>query len=78
MDWFSTYHAHVNYHQKKITFNLEEVSEYVFEGMNKLSITIISTIKATRLLRNGCRELLATVIDKKDDEVKIENIVVVR
>jgi len=78
MNWLSTYHARVNWHQKKTIF-LEGAPKYVlFEGMkNKLNIPIISAIKAAKLLRHGYRGFMATVVDKKDDEINVENIAVV-
>jgi len=51
----------------------------VFEGAkNKVNIPVISALKATKLLRHGCREFLTTLIDKKHKEVRIEDIAVVR
>jgi len=65
IDWLSTYHAHVDCHQKKITFKLKGAPEYVYEGMeNKISIPVISAFKPTNLLRHGYQGFLATAIDK--------------
>jgi len=48
----------------------------MFEGTkNKVSIPVISALKATKLLRHGCQGFLATLIDK---EIRIEDIEVVR
>ena len=56
MDWLSTYHAHVDCHLKKIIFKMPGAPEYVFEGTkNKISIPVISALKATKLLRHGCQ-----------------------
>jgi len=57
MDWLSTYHAHVDCHQKRVTFKMEEITEFTFEGVkNEKRIHIISTTKTTKLLRRGCRD----------------------
>ena len=32
MDWLSAYHAHVDYHQKRIIFKFEGAPEKVYEG----------------------------------------------
>ena len=54
MDWLSTCHAHVDCHQKWVTFKIEGVPKSTYEGTkNKQSIPIISVIKATKLLRKG-------------------------
>ena len=75
----STYHAHVDCHLKKIIFKMAGAPEYMFEGTkNKVSIPVISALKATKLLRHGCRGFLATLIDKEKKEVRIEDIAVVR
>ena len=78
MDWLSIYHAHVDCRQKKIIFKIAGAPEYVYEEMkNKISIPVISTLKATKLLQHGCRRFLATLIDKKNKQVRIEVIAVV-
>jgi len=79
MDWLSTYHAHVDCHLKRIIFKMARTPEYMFEGAkNKVSIPMISALKATKLLRHGCQGFLATLIDKEKEEVRIEDIAVVR
>ena len=45
---------------------------------NKINIPVISAFKVTKLLRHGCQGFLVTIIDKEDDERKIENIAVIR
>ena len=45
---------------------------------NKKRILVILALKATKLLRHKCRGFLETVIDKENDEAKIENIAVIR
>ena len=44
---------------------------------NKICTPIISALKATKLLRQGCQGFLATIIGE-DKMIKIENIEVVR
>ena len=46
VDLFSTHHAHVDCHQKRVTFKMEGISEFTFEGVkNGKRIRIISAIK---------------------------------
>jgi len=33
MDWLSTHHTHVDYHQKRITFKMKGILEFTFEGV---------------------------------------------
>ena len=71
MHWLSTYHAHVDYDQKRISFNLEGTTKFIFEEIkNKLHIPLILAIKADKLLKHGYQGYVATIVDKKDDEVK--------
>jgi len=79
LNLLSTHHAHVDCHQKWVTFKMEGISEFSFEGVkNGKRIRIISAIKTMKLLRRGCQRFLAAVIDKKEAELKLENIAVVK
>jgi len=52
MDWISTHHAHINCHQKRVTFKMEGILEFTFEGVkNGKRIQIISAIKTMKLLK---------------------------
>jgi len=67
MDLLSTYHARVDSHQKRIAFKLEGAPKFIFEGIkDKPNIPIISTIQATKLLKHGCQEFLAAVVDEEN------------
>jgi len=57
---------------------MEGISEFIFEG-NKSdhAIPVISALKATRLIRQGCRGFLASVIDKQRSHEKIKDFPVV-
>ena len=58
---------------------MEGISEFTFEGVkNWKRIQIISTIKTMKLLRWGCHGFIAVVIDKKEAELKLEDITVVK
>ena len=70
--------AHVNCNRKRIIFKMEGVLEFTFEGV-KVShdIPYISTVKATKLMRQGCQEFLVSVLDTTRTDIKIETIPVV-
>ena len=78
MDWLSACDTHVDCNRKRIIFKMEGVSEFIFEGV-KVSheIPYISAIKATKLMRQGCQEFLASVLDTTRIDIKIETIPVV-
>jgi len=70
IDWLSACCAYVDCYGKRIIFRMEEITKF-FEGMKSdHAIPIISTLKATKLIRQGCREFMASVIDTKGSEVK--------
>jgi len=58
---------------------MEEFLKFTIEGVkNGKRIQIISAIKTTKLLRRGCQRFLKAVIDKKEAELKLEDITVVK
>ena len=78
MDWLFACGAHVDCNMKRIIFKMERVPEFIFEGV-KVShdIPYISAIKATKLMRQGCQEFLASFLDTTRTDIKIETIPVV-
>jgi len=78
MDWLSAYSAHVDCNGKRIIFKIEGVPEFIFEGVKvSHAISIISAIRATKLLRQGCPEFLASVLDTNGTNIKFETIPIV-
>ena len=64
MDWLSVCHERVDCHKKRIIFKMEGSSEFIFEGIkDKYVVPIISDLSATKLIRQGCRRFMASVID---------------
>ena len=62
-----------------MTLRMDGILEFTIEGMqNPHRTPIISVLKASRLLRQGCRGFITTVLGKDEIEVKIENIPVVK
>ena len=54
---------------------MKEISEFTFEAIKvKHNMPIIYAMKATRLLRQGCRGSLARVLDKKETKTRIKDI----
>ena len=79
MDWLSNHYAHVDCYHKRITFKRKGTLGFTFEGVkNEKKVQIMSAFKTTKLLRRGCQGFLATVIDKNETELKIEDIGVVK
>ena len=65
MDWLSTHRAFMDCFTKKIEFQKSGYLELEFEGDRRiLSICVISTLEAKRLLHKGCKAYLTRVVDK--------------
>ena len=57
---------------------MEGIPEFLFEGINdKHVVPIISVLRATKLIRQGCRGSFASVIDTQRADIKNKNIPVV-
>ena len=79
MNWLSSCHTQVDYHEKRTTFRMNGTPEFIYEGnQHRQNIPIISAIKATNLLRQGYQGYLGGVMDDKIIELEIEDVVVIR
>jgi len=79
MDWLSTRHDHVDCHHKRVTFKMKGSPEFTFEGVrNGVKTQIISVFKTMKLLRRGYLGFLATVVDKNETKLKLEDITVIK
>ena len=58
---------------------MKGIPEFTFEELrNEKKIQIISAIKTMKLLRWGCQGFLAAVMDKKETELRLDDIAVVK
>ncbi|XP_062103719.1 uncharacterized protein LOC133814821 [Humulus lupulus] len=72
MDWLTKYVAMINCKQRNVTFNPPGEEPFVFQGTaREKNFAIISTMKARKLLDDGCISYLANVINK-DRESKLQ------
>ncbi|KAL3746775.1 hypothetical protein ACJRO7_015675 [Eucalyptus globulus] len=79
MDWLTKQRAKMDFYRKAIQFNQLGDESFEFIGNpGGPSISLISSLKTTRLLGKGCQGYLATVMDTTVEELKIEDIVVVQ
>ena len=79
INWLSTHYAHTDCYHKRVTFKIKGTPEFTFEGVrNEKKVQIISAFKTTKLLRRECQGFLATVTDKNETELKLEDIEVVK
>ena len=78
MDWLSTYHASVDCYSKCVTFHIPNQSEFHIEGIKEASLSLISAMRAYRLLRKGCHAYLAYVFNSKSELLELDRIRVVK
>ncbi|KAL5563846.1 hypothetical protein UlMin_033593 [Ulmus minor] len=68
MDWLSKYNATIHCKKRKVVFEPHGKEKFEFIGDPKQSRTpMISTIKASKLLANGCEGFLASIVDNCED-----------
>ncbi|XP_077215710.1 uncharacterized protein LOC143850338 [Tasmannia lanceolata] len=79
MDWLSTHYALVDCNKKVVTFEIPREEKFCFEGSGAHStLIVLSAIQACRHLRQGCKAFLASVVEVNDNDMKIENVPIVR
>ena len=79
MDWLSKHYAKVDCKKKELTFRPPQKESFTFKGECKENrMSIISSLKATKLLNGGCEGYLASVfIETEEQRPKTEDIPVV-
>ncbi|BBN69306.1 transposable element gene [Prunus dulcis] len=79
MDWLVKHHASVDCFRKEVLLRSPGRPEVTFYGERRvLPSSLISVLMATRLLRKGCSGYLAHIVDSRTQELKLEDIPVVR
>ena len=75
MDWLSMYHANVKCFEKEVVFQPPGEPEFSFIGSKLCSLPkVISALQAWKSLKKGCQCFLATVVDTKKEEMKIQDV----
>ena len=79
MDWLSRHHATVDCYRKEVRFCGPGETEVVFYGLRKtLPNSIMTTMKASKMLRKSYQGYLAYAIEVRDSGSQLEDIPVVR
>jgi len=79
MDWLSKHHAEIICHEKTIRIPLSNGEVLVIQGEKSgTPLNIISCMKAYKCLKTGYFAVLAHVKEKKVEEKKVEDVLVVR
>ena len=78
IDWLTTHHAKIDYFHKIISFHIHNQPVMQIQATKPLkSITVISSHKAIRLLKNGCQAFLAHVTDLNKNTSNLNDILIV-
>ncbi|XP_038989917.1 uncharacterized protein LOC120113176 [Phoenix dactylifera] len=78
MDWLASYFATINCHEKRVNFRIPGDTEFSFMGSGAYtSPQIVSAMQIKRLLRKGSVAYIATVVDTRQSDQKLEDISVV-
>ena len=79
MDWLSRHHATMDCYRKEVRFCRPGQTEVVFYGLRKtLPNSIMTTMKASKMLRKSYQGYLAYAIEVRDSGSRLEDIPVVR
>ncbi|KAA0036000.1 RVP_2 domain-containing protein [Cucumis melo var. makuwa] len=79
MDFLFAHYASMDCHRKEVVFRNPGFAEVVFKGMRKVvSRSLISVLKAEKLLRKGCTAFLAHIVVVQREKLKPEDVSVVK
>ncbi|GJT60113.1 putative reverse transcriptase domain-containing protein [Tanacetum coccineum] len=78
MDWISKYHARIICDEKVIHIPINGETLIIQGDQSKTRQNLISCIKTERYISWGCQVFIAQVMEKKSDEKRVEDILVVR
>ena len=80
MDFLTKYNATIECRIRRVTFRPSNKDEFSFEGeKHQKQMTIISSMKARKMMLSGCQGFLASLVDTTQEEkVKPEDIPIVR
>ena len=79
MDWLSRHHATMDFFRKEVKFCRSGEPEITFCGVRKISSSsMMSIMMAGKMLLKSYPGYLAYVVEVREDDVKLEDIPVVR
>ena len=79
MDWLASKYASMDCSRKVVILRRPRLPVVIFYGERRRAPSgLISAISARWLLQKGCKGYLAHVVDARSDEVRLEDVPVVR
>ncbi|GJZ20708.1 putative reverse transcriptase domain-containing protein [Tanacetum coccineum] len=77
MDWLSKYHARIICDEKVVHIPIDSETLIIRGDRSKTRLNLISCIKTERYISRGCQVFVAQIMEKKSDEKRLEDILVV-
>ncbi|KAL4030373.1 hypothetical protein IC575_008609 [Cucumis melo] len=75
MDFLFTLYASMDCHRKEVVFKNPGFTEVDFRGVRKIIFrSLISVLKADKLLKKGCTAFLAHVVEVQREKLKLEDV----
>ncbi|GJT67189.1 putative reverse transcriptase domain-containing protein [Tanacetum coccineum] len=78
MDWLSKYHARIICDEKVVHIPIDDETLIMRGDQSKTRLSLISCIKTERYISRGYKVFIAQVMEKKSDERRLEDILVVK
>nr|GEV56083.1 putative reverse transcriptase domain-containing protein [Tanacetum cinerariifolium] len=78
MDWLSKYHAKILCDEKVVHIPIDGETLIIRGDQSKTRLNLISCIKTKRYISGGCQIFIIQVMEKKSDEKRLEDILVVK
>ena len=79
MDWLASNYASMDCFRKEVILRRPGLPVVIFYGeWRRAPLGLISAISTRWLLQKGCKRYLAHVVDTRNDEVRLDNVPVVR
>nr|GEV42415.1 putative reverse transcriptase domain-containing protein [Tanacetum cinerariifolium] len=78
MDWLSKYHARIVCDDKVVYIPINGETLIIQGDRSKTRLSLIFCIKTKRYISRGCQVFVAQVMEKKSDEKRLEDILIVR
>ena len=79
MDWLASNYASMDCFRKEVILKRPGLPAVIFYGERRRAPSgLIFSISARWLLQKGCKGYLAHVVDSRSDEVRLEDVLVVR
>ena len=79
MDWLSKHKATLDCYKKEVRLVCLEEPSVIFRGIGReIAPSLINDMTASKMLRKGCQGYLAFVVDRRQEETRLEDILIVK